>query len=716
MGIITAHECRREAAELRAELRDLDTWESFDVKGIAKHGYNEIDTIPSTPSMNLRPRMPRTKPPKPVKDPISKTRKARGRALTTVPNLAVYAPISDKKMAKLTRKMLFIRDIGVGSQNRFKGNITINHEEGRFDDTVRIQSIKDRYSSEQYLAYWTDGSLNQGVLGAAVVWRGAGQQWHTRGFAVGKDIGHSQSAEIYGVAQALKIAADQSQTQRSVKLVTIFTDSASLLSALKSGSPCDLGPMISGQFALQVIHERTNWLESKGIRVDLIWVKGHASSEGNNKADRIATQTVGLQKDLNAVDHDESAGHGVYTLIRKAKPMPKKNSRRKNVQHRKLRIQKLASADTTPKTTNFEKTTENLISSITTREDGIKTVRHKLEQHRRPPSRTYVYEQAELAKTRSGPQEVTDIRKVRQDRARDERRRKRNAGAISELTNRPESIGLAMSHEPRVATPSFIKPVDNKFARSCAARQANEPQFRGKDSSLRLRDVTVEIENSRKDINQPASDSILYAGFMELQHLPKEVSELTQALETISKAPEPLSTVQDDSTGISAQAPKRPYPPTAQKHNNPLGENGVIDLTIDNDGDIELTDCPTTVKSNETEMKEGIDFGWESKDEQRPKRPARKSFDARIVIEISDDETNDHNKSVCKSKLMGQHLQEWQSQERQSQEWQTYQNLIDLTTANTRQTSIASSYSAFSQSPNPNDGNQHRNTFTYREL
>ncbi|KAF2026241.1 hypothetical protein EK21DRAFT_74610, partial [Setomelanomma holmii] len=145
--------------------------------------------------------------------------------------------------------------------------------------------------------YWVDGSYiggNAGFSAAAVVWRD-GEILCTATYKLGQHTGNSEDAEVYAIAAALRRAKREIENGNNLRLVRIYSDSLSSLKGLKNGTLHTLGPLIARRTVLQAIHERTAWLTNNGARVELIWVKGHAASEGNKAADQTATRATSKQ-------------------------------------------------------------------------------------------------------------------------------------------------------------------------------------------------------------------------------------------------------------------------------------------------------------------------------------------------------------------------------------------------------------------------------------
>jgi ribonuclease HI len=170
-------------------------------------------------------------------------------------------------------------------------------------DNDLLCDIRDRFDAGKAAAYWADGSRQHSdrygaILGAGVAWLERNPDgdwgWKARGFALGQNTGTSDDAELFAIAAALRLAVEQAQTNEgaAVEVVRIFTDCMALLHGLDSGMIAHLGPAISSPWALQDVYDFTDYLVDRDIAVQLVWLKGHAQSEGNHYADGAAREAV----------------------------------------------------------------------------------------------------------------------------------------------------------------------------------------------------------------------------------------------------------------------------------------------------------------------------------------------------------------------------------------------------------------------------------------
>jgi ribonuclease HI len=278
----------------------------------------EVTSDWSTPSQNLRTRKARVVEPAraaepariPTRHPDKATKrvlKAHRRAQNALLGLPQYQSKS-KTVRKMERKQLFMRMFG--DQGRvFAGSININDRAARMNDADRLKDFENHYNTRQALVYWTDGSYTRSHGGTAVVvWHEPGG-WATRGYNINGIISGAQEAEIYAIAKAFQIAADTVKLRNTVSLVRIFTDSQADLQGLLRRIVIDVGPLIAGKYALHILHERSAWLEEQGVRVELVWVKGHCKSAGNKLADRTARFAIDRGQRFSTLE--DTQGHAI---------------------------------------------------------------------------------------------------------------------------------------------------------------------------------------------------------------------------------------------------------------------------------------------------------------------------------------------------------------------------------------------------------------------
>lgn len=176
----------------------------------------------------------------------------------------------------------------------FSGTVVITDPtEARKSDHVRLRDIDWNTSA----VFWADGSLGflRGYsMGAGVAWI-EGSKWITRAYTLGQHKGLSEDGELFAIYAALLLAAERLLSQldlgiQTLKLVRVFTDSLGILQSLSRGTCPALGPLIPelGTFAVQHLFEDVDWLVEHGVKVELVWVKGHSKSEGNRMANQAA--------------------------------------------------------------------------------------------------------------------------------------------------------------------------------------------------------------------------------------------------------------------------------------------------------------------------------------------------------------------------------------------------------------------------------------------
>ncbi|KAF2827887.1 hypothetical protein CC86DRAFT_265245, partial [Ophiobolus disseminans] len=200
----------------------------------------------------------------------------------------------------------------IGEHRIFAGTVIFRDrlEARRCKDTDLLSGIKDQYSTGKAIAYWTDGSLKhsnadtRAILGAGVVHQARNKlgksKWKIYSYELGEATGSSSDAELFGVAAALGLAVERVLRSEagSVERVRVFTDNRLNLEAIEAGTIRLFGPAVSAPWALQNIYDHVDFLVERGVRVELVWLKAHALSEGNIKADQAAFGAV--QKQLHS--------------------------------------------------------------------------------------------------------------------------------------------------------------------------------------------------------------------------------------------------------------------------------------------------------------------------------------------------------------------------------------------------------------------------------
>ncbi|KAF2845696.1 hypothetical protein T440DRAFT_378066, partial [Plenodomus tracheiphilus IPT5] len=149
------------------------------------------------------------------------------------------------------------------------------------------------------LLYWADGSLQDGFLGAGVAALehvDGEMRYTTSQHELGFDTGYIQDAELFAIVAALGLAKRTFESKSGIQVVRVYSDALAVLESLERHECTILGPLIAAKTALEALYQRTEWLDSKGVVVELVWVKGHNKSKGNKIADRCANEAVRLQK------------------------------------------------------------------------------------------------------------------------------------------------------------------------------------------------------------------------------------------------------------------------------------------------------------------------------------------------------------------------------------------------------------------------------------
>jgi ribonuclease HI len=197
----------------------------------------------------------------------------------------------------------------IGEYRTFAGRIDISNAGtgtgGKQRDADHLHDIASLYNDGKALAYWTDGSLRKSkdmddVLGAGVAWQekdGQGKwAYKTSMYSLGVNTGTSADAELFGIAAGLRLAVEKAEKDVGVKHVRILSDCVRVMKGIQDGTITLLGPAVSSPWALQQVYDHADILVRKGIKIELVWVKGHALSEGNAHADRAAAEVVKMQK------------------------------------------------------------------------------------------------------------------------------------------------------------------------------------------------------------------------------------------------------------------------------------------------------------------------------------------------------------------------------------------------------------------------------------
>ena len=171
-------------------------------------------------------------------------------------------------------------------------------------DADHLQDMWGAFTEGKAAVYWADGSRRQdasgeAVLGAGVAWQVQDDEgewrYESKTFALGHETGESADAELFGIAAALGLAVEKVEQQQKIERVRVFSDCADVLEWIKDGTISILGPAVGPIWALQEVFDCVDFLAENQVEVELVWVKGHAKSEGNRAADRAASAGAKMQ-------------------------------------------------------------------------------------------------------------------------------------------------------------------------------------------------------------------------------------------------------------------------------------------------------------------------------------------------------------------------------------------------------------------------------------
>jgi ribonuclease HI len=176
-------------------------------------------------------------------------------------------------------------------------------------ETNGMMSIPPEYqasdgSISKTAIFFTDGSLKDYASSAAVVWqkqplgpRGNPKPiWKYDTEALGRFVGDSNDAELYAVFLAFRTAVKHHQAGYPFNKVVIFSDSKTIINMLDKGMSIQnrkvfLGPLHEHDtWVLERLYDRADILHEAGINVTIRWIKGHDTNDGNNEADRRASE------------------------------------------------------------------------------------------------------------------------------------------------------------------------------------------------------------------------------------------------------------------------------------------------------------------------------------------------------------------------------------------------------------------------------------------
>jgi ribonuclease HI len=205
------------------------------------------------------------------------------------------------------RRTIRIINTTIGEYRTFSGQIDISTagtgEE--HSDADHLHDIASLYEDGKALRYLAGGIIARAgdgddVLGAGVAWQEKDDQgrwaYRTSMYSLGVNTGTSTNAELFGIAAALRLAVEMAGKDGGMKHVRVLSDCATVMKGIQDASITLLGPAVFSPEALQQVYGNADFLVGLGVKVELVWVKGHAQSEGNRHADRVAAEVVWMQK------------------------------------------------------------------------------------------------------------------------------------------------------------------------------------------------------------------------------------------------------------------------------------------------------------------------------------------------------------------------------------------------------------------------------------
>jgi ribonuclease HI len=172
-----------------------------------------------------------------------------------------------------------------------------------------LHDILEKYDAGEALVYWADASKsvepNSGwdeVLGAGVAWRvkERGQwTWQVEHHELGQRTGSIADAELFALCASIGLAIEHinEAEKGTVKLLRIFSDAQRVLQDLGAvGKLKVLGPAISSPHcAVESLYDRADLFADDDIKLEIVCVKGHTGSRGNEVADNAAREAVHRQ-------------------------------------------------------------------------------------------------------------------------------------------------------------------------------------------------------------------------------------------------------------------------------------------------------------------------------------------------------------------------------------------------------------------------------------
>ncbi|UPX16373.1 uncharacterized protein EKO05_0006780 [Ascochyta rabiei] len=212
------------------------------------------------------------------------------------PSILRSAKVRKEKLHVRRHRLQRICDSILGPKPTFPGTIIIpDSVVAKLEDATRLQNIENDLKLRQAQVCWVDGSNRNGFLGAGVVWRDS-EQLYSASYQLGPNTkGDSTDAEVIAIAAALGRAKKYTQRGHQYQLVRIYSDAREVLKHIRNGTCHAVGPLLVRKTALEGLYARAYWLKAHKVRVELIWVKGHANSEGNQSADAVASNAVSEQ-------------------------------------------------------------------------------------------------------------------------------------------------------------------------------------------------------------------------------------------------------------------------------------------------------------------------------------------------------------------------------------------------------------------------------------
>lgn len=146
----------------------------------------------------------------------------------------------------------------------------------------RLPGAQETPEGSEELMIYTDGSCLPPFGGAGIAYR-RGSTWMGRATALGvvRGSGEAELAAIFGAVKLARRVREANEYR-----ITIATDSLECLTRLNPDK-AQVDPSEPGQMARAIVQGRRE-LATEGIHLGFRWVKGHASIEGNELADKLA--------------------------------------------------------------------------------------------------------------------------------------------------------------------------------------------------------------------------------------------------------------------------------------------------------------------------------------------------------------------------------------------------------------------------------------------